>query len=333
HHNRATVVTATLVAGAQPSARADSAALKVCAVEGERREVRAWNVLQTDLRRPILIHEDALVVIAEAVVAERRVVEQVRRDRPVVSQPHHPARRVLQLVNARRQSRRGTPSPSGRVVAQAVGVVVVARNLVVVVEMMINLDAVNALVKDRAAGADRGVVVEHPVNDRVGDADLIDDVAADRTPQRRWNNVAWERVAHHGVADLARRAWIVKLTKDDRASQRVSPDLLARIRVAREGRVKQLREITALERRHRQPDKGGRREVPHARDFQTVEEEGAGAPVVDLRDLDRPAEGVTVVVQLEGRARSDLLTGSVSAERLVAEAVGAQRIVLDVTVA
>src|SRR5262249_49259796 len=209
---------------------------------------------------------------------------------------------------------------AGGVVAQAVGVIVVAGNLVLVVEMMINLDAVNALVKDRGAGAHRGVVVEHPVNDRIGDADLIENVAADRTPHRRWNNVALERVAHHGVADLARRAWIVKLTKDDRASQRVSPDLLARIRVAREGRVKQLREITALERRHRQPDKGGRGEVPHARDFQTVEEEGAVPPVVDLRYLDRPAEGVTVVVQLEGRARSDLLTSGVSAERLVAEA-------------
>src|SRR5215813_5810336 len=53
-HDGATVVRAAAITRPQPAARADAAALEVRATEGERREVRAWHVLQTDLRRPIL---------------------------------------------------------------------------------------------------------------------------------------------------------------------------------------------------------------------------------------------------------------------------------------
>src|SRR5215468_693858 len=100
--------------------------------------------------------------------------------------------------------------------------------------MMIDLDAVDALVEDRTARGDGRDVVEHSVNDRVGDADLTKDVTANRTPHRLRNDVADERVAHHGATNLASCARVIKLPEDDGTPQRISPDLLARIRVARE---------------------------------------------------------------------------------------------------
>src|SRR5215470_12432711 len=103
--------------------------------------------------------------------------------------------------------------------------------------MMIDLDAIDALVEDRAASVERRVVIEHPVNDRIGDADLVEDVAADRTPHILRNDVAGERVAYHGGAHLTRRARVVELAEDHGATQRVGPDLRARTRVSRERRV------------------------------------------------------------------------------------------------
>src|SRR5262249_36109147 len=80
HQDGAPVEGSAPIPRAEPASRADAAALRSSATEDERREMCAGDVLQADLLGPVLIHVNALVSIAEAVVAERDVIQKIRAD-------------------------------------------------------------------------------------------------------------------------------------------------------------------------------------------------------------------------------------------------------------
>src|SRR5262249_60647016 len=98
----------------------------------------------------------------------------------------------------------------------------------------------------------------------------------------------------------------------------------ARGAVAGEARVEQTGEIAFLEGGNRQRRKTGLAVVFKLGALNVVEEEGPVAPVVDLRQIDRPAHRIAEVVLLERLAPHP---GSIAVET-----IGAQRVVLSVVI-
>ena len=250
------------------------------------------------------------------------MIDQPVRDRPVLCEPGQPARSALELIYVGRCARRRTPTTSGRVVALAVSLVVIPRHAVPAVDDVVPLEGIDALVEHRAATRERRCVVEHRREERIVDGRLFQDLARDRAPHRLRDDVPLERVAHDGVSHLARGPGVVDLPEDDRPAHRVGPDHLAGFGVAGERRIEQLAEVALLEPRRRERDEPAGAEVAHARDLQVGEEERLVAPVVNLRDVDRPTDRVTPVEELERRPPP--------IDRVVVEVIGPEGVVLDV---
>src|SRR5881227_2803984 len=113
-----------------------------------------WSELHSATRSsaPSLVDINALVQITEPVVADRHVIQDRRRDRPIFGDSHQPPRRVLQLVDICRSSRWNAPAAAWRVVPLAERVIEVRRQAVLRVENLIALHAENMLIEYRATG-------------------------------------------------------------------------------------------------------------------------------------------------------------------------------------
>src|SRR5438552_1650252 len=106
-------------------------------------------------------------------------------------------------------------SASAIVVALPVTLVVVAREAILIVDLVINFYAYDVLMKERTAGAHPLYIAQHRVEFRIGEADILKKVLRNRIPPGLRNDVAGKRIAHNCPVHRASRRRIVKLTEND----------------------------------------------------------------------------------------------------------------------
>ena len=307
------------VAGADP---ADAAALPFLPGEAHRRKVRRRGTLHADLGGPVLVDEDRLVAVPEAVVAAREPVEDRVGESRVDREPHHARRRVLVLPSLGRKAGNGFVPRSAVVVADPVLVVEHSRHAVLVVDVMVALGPDRVEVEEGAARADRGRVADHGVDLGIDQAH-IEDVRIDLAEAARRDGVVRERQAGRAACGRSGAARIENRA-EDRALACIVRGLGAGRGVAGEAGIEQAAEVALLEVRGSQGrGETGDVEIGAGRPLEVREEKGLVAAVVHLGDFDRAADRIAVVVLPERRFLLD-------AARVVGVGVRVQAFVLPV---
>ena len=151
----------------QAATGTDAATQNGLAAKGERGERGGRGILEANLRRPILVDEDGLIDVAEAVVTYGKAVLDGGRNAPVLTEAANESRRLLQLEDIGGRAGRSFPTAARRVVAHAVIVVERNRHAVLGIEDVVAFGGVHLLVENRAASTQRNHVVEQVAVDRV----------------------------------------------------------------------------------------------------------------------------------------------------------------------